>query len=223
MRPAFAAGLAGMRQNLKPGIVLWVVGAAILAGYWLWPAARPAYDTAARWKSDGGYGFSAISGGLCGGVVPFLFLWATGRIAAGRIAVTALFLTIFWIYRGIEVDAFYRFQAVLFGTGTDAATVAKKTLFDMAVYAAFWANPTTLLAYFWFFDSGGDWRRFRAGLSRELFTVRLPALVMSAWAVWGPTVCIVYSLPPSLQMPVFCIVLCFWVLLVSAVTAPRGE
>lgn len=221
MRRAFAAGFAGMRQNFKPGLALWAVGAALLASYYLWPAARPAFDVASRWKDEGGYWFSAISTGICGGLIPFLFLWGTGRIAAQRVAATFAFMVIFWVYRGIEVDAFYRFQAVLFGNGTDVATVAKKTLFDMAVYAAFWANPTTCLVYFWFFDCAGDWRRFRAELSRDIFTVRIPALVLSAWMVWGPTVCFVYGLPPALQMPVFNIVLCFWVLLVSAVTTPR--
>ena len=223
MRRALVAGIAGIRQNFKPGLVLWAIGAALLASYYVWPAARPVYDLASRWKLEGGYWFSAISTGICGGLVPFLFLWATGRLAAGRIATTFTFMMVFWIYRGIEVDAFYRYQAVLFGTGTDVVTVAKKTIFDMAFYAAFWANPTTCLIYYWFFDCAGEWRRFRAEFNREIFTVRIPALVLSAWAVWGPTVCIIYSLPLPLQVPVFCVVLCFWVLLVSAVTSPRWQ
>ena len=65
-----------------------VVGAALLASYYLWPAARPAFDVASRWKDEGGYWFSAISTGICGGLIPFLFLWGTGRIAAQRVAAT---------------------------------------------------------------------------------------------------------------------------------------
>ncbi len=218
MHPALNAGLAGMRRNVLPGMVLWAVGAGLLAAYYGWPAARPFYDAARHAKEHWGYGFSALAGALSGGLVPFLVLWASGRIARGERVATLLFLTLFWVYRGVEVDAFYRLQGWLFGDDPGVRTVALKTAVDMLLYSALWTIPTTTLIYFWFHDCGRDWASFCSGLSRSMFTVRIPALVFSCWAVWAPTVCIVYSLPAALQIPVFNVVLCFWVLLVSAVT-----
>jgi hypothetical protein len=99
--------------------------------------------------------------------------------------------------------------------------VLKKMSFDMLVYTAFWSIPTTTLAYVWWEDCARDWGRFRSAITREIFTVRIPALIMSAWMVWAPSVCLVYSLPSALQVPIFSIVLCFWVLLVAVVAGRK--
>jgi len=64
MQRAFSAGLAGMRANLKPGILLWSVGTALVLIYALVPAARPAYDRVEGWQRDWGLWFSALSTGL---------------------------------------------------------------------------------------------------------------------------------------------------------------
>lgn len=228
IRRALHAGLAGMRQNLLPGIILWAVGLALVLLYFLVPVARPVYDRIEGWQRDGGLWFSTLSTGLCGGVLPWLFLLALGRIRSGERSSQLAFLVIFWIYRGLEVAIFYQFQTWLFGEARDPLTgavevgvVLRKMSFDMLVYTAFWTIPTTSLTYFWWEDCGGDWRRFWASLDRELFTVSIPALILSAWMVWGPSVCLVYSLPSALQVPIFSIVLCFWVLLVAVVAVRR--
>lgn len=228
LRRAWSAGVAGMRQNLKPGLILWTVGATLVLLYFLVPAARPAYDRVEGWQRDWGLWFSILSTGLCGAVLPWLFLIALGRIRRDERGRQFAFLTIFWIYRGIEVAFFYQFQGWLFGEARDPSTgavdlavVLKKMAFDMLVYTAFWSIPTTTLVYVWWEDCAGDWGRFRAALSREIFTVRIPSVVLSAWMVWAPSVCLVYSLPSALQVPIFSIVLCFWVLLVAVVAGKR--
>lgn len=227
MQRALAAGLAGMRANLKPGILLWSVGAALILTYALVPAARPAYDRVEGWQRDWGLWFSALSTGLCGAVLPWLFLISLGRIPRPERGRQLIFLIIFWIYRGLEVAVFYQFQSWLFGEArgadgsVDYGIVLTKMAFDMLVYTAFWTIPTTALVYRWWEDCGGDFSRFRASLDRELFTVRIPALILSAWMVWAPSVCLVYSLPSALQVPIFSIVLCFWVLLVAVVAGKR--
>lgn len=228
MRRALAAGLAGMRANLWPGILLWAVGTTLVLTYALVPAARPAYDLVEGWQRDGGLWFSAASTALCGAVLPWLFLIAMGRTRQGERGRQLAFLLAFWIYRGVEVALFYQFQGWLFGEARDPVTgavdvviVAKKTALDMLTYCALWSIPTTTLAYRWWEDCGGDWSRFRASLDRELFTVRMPALTIAAWMVWTPSVCLVYSLPSALQVPIFNVVLCFWVLLVAVVAGKR--
>lgn len=230
MRRALAAGLAGMRQNLVPGMILWAVGSTLVLLYYLVPAARPVYDRVEGWQRDWGLWFSILSTGLCGGVLPWLFLIALRRIRRDERGIQFAFLVIFWIYRGVEVAFFYQFQGWLFGeardpaTGAvDAAIVLKKMAFDMLVYTPFWSIPTTTLAYFWWEDCARDWTAFRARLDRSMFSVRIPAVILSAWMVWAPSVCLVYSLPSALQVPIFSIVLCFWVLLVAVVAGRRDQ
>ena len=229
LRRALAAGLRGMRRNLGPGVLLWAVGLALVLLYFLAPAARPVYDRVEGWQRTYGLAFSALSTGVCGGLLPWLFLIALGRIRAGARARQLAFLIVFWVYRGVETALLYRLQTWLFGEarrpdGTVAALVVlKKTALDMLTYTALWSVPTTTLAYFWWDDCQGDGRRFRAGLDRELFAVRMPALVLAAWMVWTPSVCLVYSLPSALQVPIYNVVLCFWVLIVTVVAGRSGR
>jgi len=219
--PVVAAALAGMRQNLLPGVVLWSVALGIVLMYWSVPALRPAYDRIAAWKIEGGYAFSAGISAIAGGVVPWLALIAMGRLPRRRCAVGA-FLVLFWVYRGLEVDALYRFQSWAFGDGTDVATVLTKVAVDMFGYSLFWAGPSSLIAYRWQ-ENGFSWARLRASLDRRVFTVLMPSLALSQMATWLPAVAIIYSLPPALQVPLYAVVLCFWVLLIEAVAARRVE
>ncbi len=219
--PVIAAALAGMRQNLLPGVVLWSVALGVVQMYYSVPALRPAYDRVAAWKTEGGYAFSAGISAVAGGIVPWLALIMLGRLRERRFAVGA-FLVLFWVYRGLEVDALYRFQSWAFGDGTDAATVMKKVAVDMFGYSLFWAGPSSLIAYRWQ-ECGFSSTRLRASLDRRVFTVLMPSLALSQMATWLPAVAIIYSLPPALQVPLYAVVLCFWVLLLEAVAAKRVD
>jgi hypothetical protein len=224
MRRAWIAGLAGMRVNFKPGLLLWAVVTTLVLLYVLVPTARPVYDRIEGWQNAWGLWFSAFSTGLCGAVLPWLFLISLGRMPHGGRTRRLIFLLIFWIYRGLEAALFYQLQTWLFGEArnplsgaVDVGVVLRKLALDMLVWTPFWSIPTTTLVYTWWEDCDADWQCFRRKLHRDLFTVRIPALILAAWMVWIPTVCLIYSLPSALQMPIFSIVLCFWVLLVAVV------
>lgn len=220
---AAALGLEGARHNFLPGLGLWAVGLALVGGYYFVPAAKPVYETVRQWKLDGGFLFSTVSSAVCGGLIPFFYSLATGQVRRGDRFYLGAFFTLFWIYRGLEVDVFYRLQAMMFGSDPGVRTVALKAAVDMLVYTAWWSIPTTQLAYFYFLDCRMDFRRFRAGLNREFFFVKVPALIFAAWAVWAPSVCIIYSMPLALQVPLFCVVLCFWVLLVNVMAGKAAR
>ncbi len=220
MSPLLSSALSGMRRNLLPGVILWSLGLALVWAYYRAPVALPWFQTVAQWRDAGGFLFSAGASAICGGLIPWLFLFALGRLPPGRRLAELAFLVLFWVYRGVEVDAFYRLQGVVWGDGTDAATVVPKVATDMLIYTALWSIPTTTLIYAWWDEAGRDWRRFTALLTPAMFTLRIPSVVIAAWMVWTPTVAIVYSLPPLLQIPLFNVVLVFWVLLVAVVAAP---
>ncbi len=210
-----------MRRNLLPGVILWALGLGLVWAFYRVPVALPWFQAVAQWRDAGGFLFSAGASAVCGGLIPWLFLLALGRLPPGRRLAELIFLVVFWVYRGVEVDAFYRLQGLLWGEGTDVGTVVPKVATDMLVYTALWTIPTTTVIYAWWDEAGGDWGRFRALLTRTMFTVRIPSVVIAAWLVWTPTVAIVYSLPSLLQIPLFNVVLVFWVLLVAVVAAPQ--
>ena len=80
-----------------------------------------------------------------------------------------------------------------------------------------WATPSLLMAYFWK-DSNFDWRAtYSKWRSREYWLFLLPSSLLSVWLVWLPAVSIIYALPSSLQIPLFCIVSCFWSILLQLI------
>jgi hypothetical protein len=58
----------------------------------------------------------------------------------------------------------------------------------------------------------------RSKLGFDFITFSVPVTLMSTWAVWIPAVAIIYCLPPPLQIPLFNLVLCFWVLVLSFIS-----
>ena len=51
----------------------------------------------------------------------------------------------------------------------------------------------------------------------------MPKALIGLWGVWVPAVTIIYSLPASLQIPLFNVVLCFYALLFSTLNRGNAE
>ena len=76
-------------------------------------------------------------------------------------------MTLFWGYRGMEIDLFYRFQGWLFGVNNDARTLILKVVMDQFVMSPLWFVPTYVIALRWV-DMGGSWSRTRATLAPSI-------------------------------------------------------
>jgi hypothetical protein len=206
--------VSGFRTNLIPGIVLWVVGLGVALAYYKMDSARGFFDEIISVKQTHGFLYSFLATGLFGGLIPFFYLWATGRIPKGMVAGYGTFFVFFWAVRGTEVDAFYRLQSILFGDGLDWPTIVTKVFVDQFVYCVFWAAPVTAGFYGWK-DCGFSWSLLRETTTWRSFLFEVARLLLSTWLVWVPATAIIYSLPPALQVPLFSLTLCFFVLLVS--------
>lgn len=214
---ALAAGLAGMKQNALPGLALWILALVLVLADFVLPSAHALFQSVGMWKIRYGLAFSATTTAFFGGAVPFLFLLASRRIPRHRFAPELAFYLLFWAYRGIEVDLFYRLQSHLFGNHADMGTIARKVLLDQLVYNPVWAAPVSALAFLWKEDAF-SWRAMRSKLGFDFITFSVPVTLMSTWAVWTPAVAIIYCLPSPLQIPLFNLVLCFWVLVLSFIS-----
>jgi hypothetical protein len=210
------SGLAGLKRNALPGLALQVFALALVSAYYLAPATRPAFETVAGWKMRYGFAYSAAATALFGGAIPFLCLWLAGRIPAGRRRAELLFYVLFWAYRGIEVDLFYRLQSFLFGDRATWAVVLPKVLLDQFGYSVLIAAPGQVLFFLWK-DRGFSFRAMRGDLHLAYLVSAVATVCFSQWMVWIPAVSTIYCLPSALQIPLFNLVVCFWVLLLTFV------
>ena len=217
-----ASGMAGMKQNALPGLALWMLALLLVLADWTLPSAHAAFQSVGMWKSHYGLAFSAATTAFFGGAVPFLFLLASGRIRRHRWVAELAFYTLFWAYKGLEVDLFYRLQAHLFGNHATPGTIVRKVLVDQFIYNPIWAAPTSALAFLWK-ESSFSLRAMKSRLGLDFMTFAVPVTLMSTWAVWIPAVVIIYSLPAPLQIPLFNLALCFWVLVLSFISKRPAE
>lgn len=219
---SIAQGLAAARANLLPGMILWFIGLAVVLSYYFLPPAQGAFQAVARMKTEYGFLFAALSTAFFGGILPFFFQ----KLQLGQRRplpwLHLPFVSGYWAFRGIEVDALYRVQAFFFGDGTGPMTVVPKVLVDQFIYCPFWAVPTMVLVYLWK-DSGFSFARLRTALGPGWYSRKVVPVMVSNWGVWLPAVALIYILPQPLQLPLQNIVVCFWVLLLAFLTARQAE
>lgn len=203
-----------LRKNLLPGVVLQCFAAIIMGLYFLIPSLQPYYEIFGELKETYGFGYSFVATALFGGLIPFLYLLINKQLSQVNMMAIALFYILFWGLKGMEVDLFYRYQAAWFGSGNDLPTLATKVAVDQFIYSALWAAPSITLSYLWM-EQGFSFSRWNRALDKQFFSMTLPTVIFSNWMVWIPAVSIVYAMPSQLQIPLFNLVLCFWVLLLA--------
>jgi len=215
------AGLRAARANLVPGLTLQAIALALVLAYYWHPPSRALFEQVMALRHRTGLWFSIVTTSLCGGVLPFIYMRAHPDTRAGYTWMSGVFFTLFWAYKGIEVDYWYRFLAFCFGDDAHVQTVAWKVLVDQFLYCPFWAVVITVIAYGWQ-ATGFRWAPlladFRAGRWYQRHV--LPG-ALANFGLWAPLTCLIYALPLSLQLPLFDLVLVFYTLLIAHITRRR--
>ena len=213
--PGIAAAITEVfRQNKIPCLVLNAVVIALVGSYYLMPEVAAVWNDVGEFKVRWSYAFSLASTIFAAVLLPTCVQWMMGTLPEKGRGIRVLLLSLFWGYRGMEIDLFYRFQGWLFGTGNDARTLATKVAVDQFVMSPIWFVPTVLIAMRWA-DMGGSWSRTRASLDRDFWLRTCPTVMVTNWLVWIPTLALVYSLPSPLQFPLFSVVMCFFILIMT--------
>ncbi len=209
-----AAIAAAFRQNRTPCLLLNLLVIALVASYFYVPTMANAWAAVGAFKARWSYAFSLASTMFAAAIMPSTVQWLMGTLpAVNRVKRIAL-LTLFWGYRGMEIDLFYRFQGWLFGHGNDLGTLLKKVALDQFVMSPVWFVPTYLMALR-FADHGGSLSSTRSSLNREFWLHTCPAVLVANWLIWMPALALIYSLPDTLQFPLFSVVMCFFILMVT--------
>ena len=218
-RTPFALGWEAAKANAVPGFVLQTAMLLVLIGYYLSAPVADFLNRLAQYKSEHGLAFVVVAAVLAGAIVPELFViiffqrcrfrWENLRNLAFTIPT--------WGIDGILVDLMYRLNATWFGDVTTVSVVTAKILVDQLGYNPFFAAPAEVLVYEWK-NEGFSWKSVRRALTWEHYRDKIVPTLLATWAVWGPLMAIIYSLPFALQFPLFSMALTFWVLLLTYMT-----
>jgi hypothetical protein len=214
----WAAGLRGARANLVPGLILQFFALALVLAYYHHEPTRELCGRLGAFRTQKGFVYSLFATSFFGGLLPCLYMKLNPATRSRYNLKQNLLLIIFWAYKGVEVDLWYRLLVRVVGAGTDARTVIIKMVLDQFVVCPLFFVPVTVIVYTWcethFNTAFVIDDLHKPGWYRR----RIPPLLISNLGVWTPTVCIIYSLPSALQIPLFNIVLCFFTLLIAHVT-----
>ncbi|MFO1482242.1 MAG: hypothetical protein U1F71_02660 [Verrucomicrobiaceae bacterium] len=213
---------AVFRKNRVPCLVLNVIAAGLVVSYYQVPALAGFWESLGALKTRWSFGFSCVSTMFAAAILPSTIQWMQGVLPAEQRWKRLLLLMLFWGYRGMEIDLFYRMQGWIFGHGNDAATLVKKVIVDQFVMSPLWFVPTYVVALRWV-ELGGSWSRTRPTLDREFWTRTCPTVLLTNWLIWIPALALVYSLPAALQFPLFSVVMCFFILVVTMMTRRKNH
>jgi hypothetical protein len=217
-------GLRAARANFLPGLIIQAAMILLVLAYYFWPQAYPCFELLASAKQRGGYAFTFLLSILAGALLPMLLticIFQRGKMSRENLR-ELWFLMIYWGFDGMVVDAFYRLQAIMFGSHADAAAIVKKVLVDQFLYNPFFAAPLGVACYEWK-NQGYS----LGGMSRvwtwEFYKAKIIPALLATWVVWIPVTGAIYSLPSLLQVPLFALALTFWVLMFAYINARRGQ
>ena len=218
-RSPLALGWEAAKANALPGFILQGAMLLLLIAYYLSPSCADFLNRLAQYKQQHGLVFVVVAAVLAGAIVPELFVivfFQRGRFRRENMRNLAFTIPT-WGIDGILVDLMYRLNAVWFGDVTTVWVVAAKILVDQLGYNPFFAAPAEVLVYEWK-NEGFSWRSLRRAFTWKHYRDKIVPTLLATWAVWGPLMAIIYSLPFALQFPLFSIALTFWVLLLTYMT-----
>jgi hypothetical protein len=218
-RTSLALGWEAARANAVPAFILQGAMLAVLIAYYLSPVCADLLNRLAKYKAQHGLLFVVPAAILAGALVPELFVivfFQRCRPRAENLRNLA-FTVPTWGIDGILVDLMYRLNAIWFGDVTTVWVVTAKILVDQLGYNPFFAAPAEVLVYEWK-NEGFSWKSVRRAFTWDHYRDKIMPTLLATWAVWGPLMAIIYSLPYALQFPLFSIALTFWVLLLTYMT-----
>jgi hypothetical protein len=212
-----------MRANFRPALAVQALMIATVLVYMTVPASHDFFDDLAALKDRCGYFYSAMAAVIAGAIIPeFLRIVAfqKGR-ATRRNLGNLLFAACFWGCAGVQVDFLYRLQGLWFGNEPDLAVVLKKILVDQFLYCPLIACPQSVILYDWWHSGFSRGKLSRYASMAFYQSAIIPAL-FATWGVWIPIVAAIYSLPGSLQIPLFSLALSLWVILFTWMSERRA-
>ena len=216
-RRALRLGGKAALRNRVPALFLWLFGVGLIAGYYLFPPVSSALQQLQVWKAETGLLFAAVSTGLFAGAIPLGMSRLAGQSVPRPFVPYLTSNILFWAVKGVEIELFYRLQAVWFGDNSQWSTIVAKVFVDQVFYAPLVGLLNVVLFYRWR-DRGYSGTDFVRGLNGQWYRDEFLPVLIGNWLVWLPACGLIYCLPQGLQLPIQNLILCFWVLILMFFT-----
>ncbi len=224
LRTAFRTAITAAKANILPGLLLQALMVVFFAAYISHEGTRQFLADVANLKREAGYPFAFFSYVLSAALLPEVLKVGFFQNCQIRKQNIYDFLTgaPAWGLMGILVDVFYRGQSLWFGTNNDFTTIALKLLVDQFVFSPFLSVPLSV-GYFRWRDARFSPKALREMMSLSFVTERMLPAQVAGWCIWIPGVCLVYSMPSELQLPVAALIQAFWVLVFTFINQRRAD
>ena len=128
-------GWESVKANWLPMVVLWLLAAALVAGYTYVPCVRAALQPVFDFQTGGGWKAAVLNRIVFCGLLPGVFLLSIRSIRPPRPLLTVLANCVWMGAWGVASNAFFTLQTQMFGSGHDIATLAVKVLVDKCVWS----------------------------------------------------------------------------------------
>lgn len=195
--------------NRVPMVALWCLAAATVAAYYFDPHFAAILEPLAKWQRETGWLAAVVNRVVFGGLLPGVFL-LTVRSIRPRHPVLTVIANCLWMGSwGVLSNAFFTFQSLMFGNGTDFSTLLVKVLVDKGVWSACFCVPLNSLFFFWEGRGFSLIRCRREWPKSWLREIYLPVLLADL-CVWIPVQFAVYLFPLPLQIQLIGFAGCFW-------------
>ena len=211
IRGALKIGLASVRANVVPMVVLWLLAALTVVGYYFVPGFARLLEPLRCWQTESGWVAALLNRVIFCGLLPGVFLLCVKSIRPRRPWATTLAYCLWCGPWGIFCDGFFTLQAMMFGTGVDIGTIALKLAVEYLVWTAVICVPPSAAFFFWLSRDFSFARARREWPRRFVRDVCLPLLVTDV-CVWVPVSAMVYLFPLPLQIQLVGFASAFWML-----------
>lgn len=224
LRTAFRTALAAAKANILPGLLLQALMLVFFAAYISHEGTRQTLANVANLKQEVGFIFAFFSYVISAALLPEIL--KVGFFQDCRIRKLNIYNLLTgapaWGLMGILVDVFYRQQAVWFGVSNDFTTIALKLAVDQFIFSPFLSVPLAV-GFFRWRDARFSRKALGEIMSWTFVTECLLPAQVAGWCIWIPAVCLVYFMPPELQLPVAALIQTFWVLVFTFVNQRRVD
>lgn len=214
-------GIRALRIYWKIFLGIELAALCFVILYYNNAAVRETCSVIADFRTTGGLSATIFFSVLSGGIIPETLKWKL-RPATLKPPTVGEILHRFGLFAvlGVLVDMFYRFQGMLFGTGTDPLTLAIKIVVDQLVFAPLVPLPLVVWWFLWREHHYNPVAAFRAFGWTEYRDRGLPIWSMGL-TYWPIVLIFIYAMPSDLQFPLWVLINAAWSLIMIFIATGR--
>lgn len=203
IQSAFRPAIQAFKTYWLPITLIQSCALAIVLSYYCIDAASAVFQTISDWKDAGGIFLAAALTVFSGGILPEL-IKRKFRPAHTPAPTLHELLHQFgmWALIGILVDRFYAFQNILFGSSDSPQILLVKVLCDQLIFTPFISLPFTVL-WFRLWETRTQPSHYFSNFGIKTIAQRVLPLWASCLSFWPIMLLLIYSLPQTLQFPLF--------------------